>query len=149
MLIGLIGDLLSFLVGRYYLADVGYMDMPGYMTPFRNTRYHMNDFRGVELHQLQQEEKFNYIHAKLRNVIERRFGGLKECWHILNGVLFCKRMKQAMIIISCFALENYLWMHKYGADPPSYELPEWIELNRRTPTSGVRELISMVVWSGV
>ena len=44
--LGLIGDLLSFLVGRYYLADAGYMDMAGYMTSFRNTRYHMNDFRG-------------------------------------------------------------------------------------------------------
>jgi len=33
LLIGLIGDLLSFLVGRYYLADTGYTDMPSYMTP--------------------------------------------------------------------------------------------------------------------
>ena len=109
----------------------------------------MNDFRGIELHQLQREEKFNYIHAKLRNVIERRFGGLKERWHILKGVPYCKRKKQAMIIILCFALENYLWMLKYGADPPSYELPEWVELNRGTQTSAVRELISMVVWSGI
>ena len=74
---------------------------------------------------------------------------LKERWQILDGVPYCCRMKQAMIIISCFALENYLWMLKYGADPPSYELPEWVELNRGTPTSGVRELISMVVWSGI
>ena len=66
--------------------DVGYTDMQGYITPFRNTRYHINDFRGVDLQQLQREEKFNYIHAKLRNVIEKRFGGLKERWHILNGV---------------------------------------------------------------
>ena len=144
----IIGDLLSFLVGRYYLADPGYTDMPGYMTPFRNTRYHINDFRDVDFKQLQREEKFNYIHAKLWNVIERRFGVLKERWQILDGVPYCKRMKQAMIIISCFALENYLWMLKYGADPPSYELPEWVELNRGTPISGVRELISMVLWSG-
>ncbi|CAD6340542.1 unnamed protein product [Miscanthus lutarioriparius] len=135
--------------GRYYLANMGYIDMPGYMTPFRNTRYHMNDFRGVEFHRLQREEKFNYIHAKLQNVIKRRFGGLKECWHILNGVPYCKRKKQDMIVISCFALENYLWMLKYGADPPSYELPEWVELNQGTPIFGVRELISMVVWSGI
>ena len=74
----------------------------------------MNDFRGVDLHWLQREEKFNYIHAKLRNVIERRFGCLKERWHILKGVSYCKSKKQAMIIISCFALENYLWMLKYG-----------------------------------
>ena len=91
------------MIGRYYLADVGYKEMEGYMTPYKNTRYHINDFRGIDLQQLQREEKFNYIHAKLRNVIERRFGGLKERWHILNGVPYYKRKKQAMIIISCFA----------------------------------------------
>ena len=74
---------------------------------------------------------------------------LKERWQILDGVPYCCRMKQAMIIISCFALDNYLWMRKYGADPPSYVLPEWVELNRGTPISEVRELISMVLWSGV
>ena len=109
----------------------------------------MNDFRGIELHQLQREEKFNYIHAKLRNVIERRFGVLKEHWQILDEVSYYSRMKQAMIIISCFALDNYLWMRKYSVDPPSYELPEWVELNRGTLIFGVRELISMVVWSSV
>ena len=74
---------------------------------------------------------------------------MKERWHIMNKVPYCKKMKQAIIIISCFALKNYLWMRKYGADPPSYQLSEWVELNRGTPTSGVRELISMVVWSGL
>ena len=137
------------LVGRYYLADAGYKEMARYMTPYKNTRYHINDFRGIDLQQLQREEKFNYIHAKLWNVIERRFGVLKERWYILGGVPYCKRKKQAMIIISCFALEKYLWLLKYGADPPSYELPEWVELNRGTQTSAVRELISMVVWSGI
>ena len=65
MLTKLIGELFSFLVGRYYLADAGYTEMLGYMTPYRNTRYHINDFRGVDLQQLQREEKFNYIHVKL------------------------------------------------------------------------------------
>jgi len=74
---------------------------------------------------------------------------LKEHWHILKGAPYCKRKKQAMIIISCFASENYLWLLKYGADAPSYELSEWVELNRGTQTSIVRELISMIVWSGI
>jgi len=119
------------------------------MTPYKNTRYHINDFRGIDMQQLQREEKFNYIHARLRNVIERRFGVLKERWQILDGVPYCSRMKQAMIIISCFALDNFLWMRKYGADPPSYEVPDWVELNLGTPISGLRELISMAVWSVV
>ena len=69
-------SLFSSLVGRYYLVDVGYKEMEGYMTTYKNTRYRINDFRGVDLQQLQREEKFNYVHAKLRNVIERRFGVL-------------------------------------------------------------------------
>jgi len=70
--------IISIIVGRYNLTDAGYTETQGYMTHFRNTRYHINDFRGVELETLEREEKFNYIHARLRNVIERRFGGLKE-----------------------------------------------------------------------
>ena len=54
-----------------------------------------------------------------------------------------------MIIISCFAMDNYLWLRKYGANAPSYELSELVDLNRGTQTSAVRELISMVVWSGI
>ena len=137
------------MIDRYYLADAGYKEMEGYMTPYKNTRYHINDFRGIDMQQLQREEKFNYIHARLRNVIERRFGVLKERWHILGGVPYCSRMKQAMIIISCFALDNFLWMRKYGAHPPSYEVLEWVHLNLGTPISVVRELIAMAVWSGV
>jgi hypothetical protein len=48
------------------------------MMPFRNTRFHQDEFRGVNLSMLGCEEKFNYIHAGLRNIIEYRFGVLKE-----------------------------------------------------------------------
>ena len=84
------------------------MDQPGYMTPFRLTRYHQSQFDGVDVRTLDRREKFNYIHSKLRNIIERRFGVLKERWHVLEGVPFFKREKQAWIIISCFAMDNYL-----------------------------------------
>jgi hypothetical protein len=100
------------------------MDQPGYMTPFRNTRYHQNEFRGVDLRSLGREENFNYIHAGLCNIIERRFGVVKERWHILEKVPYFKREKQAMIIISCFAMANYLGLRKHGADPPTYLLSE-------------------------
>ncbi|XP_066333834.1 uncharacterized protein [Miscanthus floridulus] len=64
--------------GRYYLADEGYMESQGYMTPFRNTRYHMNDFRGVELEMLEREEKFNYIHSRLRNPLPETIALVKD-----------------------------------------------------------------------
>jgi len=40
------------MIGRYYLADAGYKEMEGYMTPYKNTRYHINDFRGIDMQQL-------------------------------------------------------------------------------------------------
>ena len=37
----------SRVAGCYYLVDAGYALESGYMGPFRNTRYHLDDFRGV------------------------------------------------------------------------------------------------------
>ncbi|XP_039825450.1 putative nuclease HARBI1 [Panicum virgatum] len=131
--------------GRYYLADSGYIEQQGYMTPFRDTRYHRPHFRGVDVRTLDRHEKFNYIHSKLRNIIERRFGHLKERWHILEGVPFFRREKQAWIIISCFAMENYLWLRQYG-DDSTYNPSEWVAMNTTTDTSELRELVSAAVW---
>jgi hypothetical protein len=71
------------------------METQGYMTPYRNSRYHMNNFRGVDFDTLECQEKFNYIHSRMCNVIEWKFGTLKARWHILEGVPYCERKKQA------------------------------------------------------
>jgi len=123
------------------------MDQPGYMTPFRSTRYHQSQFDGVDVRTLDRQEKFNYIHSKLRNIIERRFGVLKERWHVLEGVPFFKREKQAWIIISCFAMDNYLWLRKYG-EGATYDPSKWVLINSTTPVSALRELVSAAVWPG-
>jgi hypothetical protein len=114
-------------LGRYYLADAGYMLEAGYMTPFRNTRYHQDEFKGVNLSTLGREEKFNYIHAGLHNIIERKFGVLKERWHILEKVPYFRRDKQA-------------------THPPTYPMSEWVEANRKTDIVVVRDWISAVMW---
>jgi hypothetical protein len=116
------------------------------MTPYHDTRYYADELKGVDLHTLGREEKFNHIHARLRNVIERRFGVLKERWHILEKVPFFRREKQAMIIISCFAMDNYLWLRTHGAHPLTYPMSEWVEANRETDISVVRDWISTVMW---
>jgi len=121
------------------------MEQQGYMTPFRDTRYHRSHFRGVDVRTLDRHEKFNYIHSKLRNIIERRFGHLKERWHILEGVPFFRKEKQAWVIISCFALNNYLWLRKCG-DGSTYDPSEWVAMNTTTNTSVLRELVSLAVW---
>jgi len=88
-------------------VDAGYALDTGYLAPFKNTRYHLDDFRGVDMDTLSRQEKFNFTHSSLRNVVERSFGVLKARWHILNGVPFCHREKQKMITMSCFALHNF------------------------------------------
>ncbi|XP_074359916.1 uncharacterized protein LOC141700042 [Apium graveolens] len=59
-----------------------YTNTHGYLTPYRNTRYWLADFDRQRA--LTKEEKFNHAHAKLRNVIERAYGVLKERFPILK-----------------------------------------------------------------
>jgi hypothetical protein len=66
-------------VGKYYLVDAGYPLMKGYLTPYKEEKYHFPDFRragrgnGIE-------ERFNYVHSSLRSVIEQTFGVWKNRW---------------------------------------------------------------------
>jgi hypothetical protein len=83
---------------------------------------------------------------RLRNIIERRFGVLKERWHILEKVSFFRWEKQAHTIISCFVLDNYLWMRTHDVPPP-YPLSPWVDANRGTRIDEVREWIATVVWT--
>ncbi|XP_074363134.1 uncharacterized protein LOC141703539 [Apium graveolens] len=56
---------------KYYLCDAAYTNIRAYLTPYRNTGYWLADFNRQRA--LTKEEKFNYVHAKLRNVIERTY----------------------------------------------------------------------------
>ena len=92
--------------GRYYLVDAGYSIRERYLPPYRNQRHHLEDFNQTGVETVQ--EKFNFHHSSLRNVVERAFGLLKSKWHVLRGIPFFERSMQVEIIIACFALHNYL-----------------------------------------
>ncbi|KAK3221059.1 hypothetical protein Dsin_015029 [Dipteronia sinensis] len=64
--------------GYYYVVDSGYINMPGFSTPYRGERYHLRDYEGQERAPRDPNELFNYRHSSLRNVIERCFGVLKK-----------------------------------------------------------------------
>ncbi|WVZ69578.1 hypothetical protein U9M48_018346 [Paspalum notatum var. saurae] len=69
--------------GKFYLVDSGYPNRPGYLAPYKGTKYHLPEFRqgpGPS----GKKEVFNYVHSSLRNVIERSFGVLKMKWRILK-----------------------------------------------------------------
>lgn len=55
-----------------------------------------------------KKEIFNHAHSSLRNVIERAFGVLKMKWRILLNMPSYPCEKQALIIIACMALHNFI-----------------------------------------
>ncbi|XP_057445094.1 protein ALP1-like [Lotus japonicus] len=72
--------------GKYFLVDAGYTNGPGFLAPYRGTRYHLNEWIGNTPQNY--KELFNLRHASARNVIERSFGILKKRWSILRTPSF-------------------------------------------------------------
>jgi hypothetical protein len=97
-------------VGKFFLVDSGYANRKGFMSPYRQTRYHIQDFQNAVEPQ-GMEETFNYAHSSLRNVIERAFGVLKMKWRILLDIPCYRPETQTQIICACFALHNFIRMN--------------------------------------
>jgi hypothetical protein len=64
----------------------------------------------------------------------------------LEGVPYCEREKQSMMIISCFAMNNFLWMHEHGVGSRMYPLSSWVHLNANNSMTTMREFISLALW---
>ncbi|XP_004964755.1 protein ALP1-like isoform X1 [Setaria italica] len=93
--------------GKFYLVDSGYPNRPGYLSPYKGTKYHLPEFRNGPMPRGMQET-FNYAHSSLRNVIERSFGVLKMKWRILMGIPSFPMHKQSKIIVACMAIHNFI-----------------------------------------
>ncbi|XP_035836775.1 uncharacterized protein LOC118484848 [Helianthus annuus] len=91
---------------KYYLCDVAYAHIWGFMAPYRNVRYWLGDFRRSRA--LTNKEKFNHAHARLRNIIERAFGVLKATFPILKRMAPFPLVTQRNITIACFTLHNFI-----------------------------------------
>ncbi|XP_076911140.1 uncharacterized protein LOC143569014 [Bidens hawaiensis] len=91
---------------KYYLCDAAYTNTCGFITPYRNTRYWLTDFRRQRV--LTKEERFNHAHAQLRNVIERTYGVLKARFPILNRMAPFSFPIQRDIVIACFVVHNFI-----------------------------------------
>ncbi|KAL3743925.1 hypothetical protein ACJRO7_019087 [Eucalyptus globulus] len=94
--------------GKYYVVDSGYASLPGFLTPFKGERYHLNEYRGRTRRPRTAKELFNHKHSSLRNVIERSFGVLKNRFSILRHMPPFSIRKQAYIVIAWCALHNYI-----------------------------------------
>jgi hypothetical protein len=93
--------------GKYYLVDSGYPNRPGYLAPYKGSKYHLQEFQNANEPQ-GKEEMFNYAHSSLRNVVERSFGVLKHKWRMLTKIPCYPTQTQTHIIVACMALHNFI-----------------------------------------
>lgn len=99
--------------GKFYLVDAGYAVRPGFLPPYRSTRYHLREFGGGN-HPLNPRELFNLRHSSLRVTIERAFGALKNRFKILYNKPFHPYPTQVKLVLACTILHN--WILRYGLD---------------------------------
>ncbi|KAL5131317.1 hypothetical protein HKD37_12G034225 [Glycine soja] len=90
-------------LSMYFLVDAGYTNGPGFLAPYRGTRYHLNEWIGNTPQSY--KELFNLCHASAQNAIERSFGILKKRWSILRTPSFFDIKTQIRIINACFVEE--------------------------------------------
>ncbi|KAI3960157.1 hypothetical protein MKW98_016881 [Papaver atlanticum] len=76
------------------------------MTPYRNTRYWLRDFRRGGRPRT-KKEKFNQAHSQLRNVIERAFGVLKARFPILDKMRRFSFTTQKYLVVATMAIHNF------------------------------------------
>jgi hypothetical protein len=96
-----------FCLGKYYLVDARYPNVPGFLAPYRCTRYHLKEFSRENPINTPQE-LFNHRHSSLRNVIERTFGILKQRFPILKHATSYQIKTQAHIVLACCILHNFI-----------------------------------------
>ncbi|XP_056689106.1 uncharacterized protein [Spinacia oleracea] len=127
---------------KYYLVDLGYTNMHGFLTPYRGERYHLRDYRGARNPQ-GPEEIFNYTHSSLPNVIERCFGVLKARFPILKDMPPYDLKRQKYIILSCCVVHNFIKMCKDGDPLFIHYADENVELDDDgIPTTGSEDQVT-------
>ena len=87
--------------------DVGYPNVPGFLAPYRCTRYHLKEFSRENPINTPQE-LFNHRHSSLRNAIEHAFGILKQSFPILRHATSYQIRTQTKIVLACCILHNFI-----------------------------------------
>lgn len=84
---------MNLILGNYYLCDNGYTNSPGFLSPYRGVRYHLNEWGPQNRAPFNFKEYFNMRHTRARNVIERAFGVMKMRWGILRSAAILLKPK--------------------------------------------------------
>ncbi|XP_020272311.1 uncharacterized protein LOC109847495 [Asparagus officinalis] len=86
--------------------------MPGFISPYRGVRYHLNEYKGRPINN--RQELFNLRYSSLRSKIESTFGVLKNRFKILFAKPYYPFSTQVDIVIECIILHNYIAIEDPG-----------------------------------
>lgn len=94
--------------GRYYLLDTKYANMPGFICPYQDATYPLQDCS----HPQDAKELFNHRHSLLSSTTDRIFAALKERFPILMAVPPYPLQTQVKLVVATCALHNYIRREK-------------------------------------
>jgi len=100
-------------LGKFYVVDARYACRPGFLLPYRGTRYHLKDY-GDRNYPTNLRELFNLRHSSLRVIVERAFGALQNRFRIIDNKPFHPFRTQVKLILACCILHN--WILEHGLD---------------------------------
>lgn len=126
------------MLGKYYLADAGYAPRKGFLPPFRQTRYHLREWRGNNRPRT-QNELFNLRHSSLRTTVERAFGTLKNRFKVLTTRPYYPFPSQVRVVTACCILHNWILLNG-GPDELVYSEQNWFEQYPRSAGRVQRDL---------
>ncbi|KAJ9561707.1 hypothetical protein OSB04_006867, partial [Centaurea solstitialis] len=92
---------------KYYLWDAAYANTRGFMTPYRNTRYWLADFRRQRA-LTKKKRKVQPCSCTTQKCIERAYGVLKARFPILKQMAPYPFRIQRNVAIACFAVHNFI-----------------------------------------
>lgn len=99
----------------YYLADASYTSADWLLTPYRDVRYRLEEYRdgaGPE----NAKELFNLRHASLRTVVEQAIGALKQRFKCTRTVTNFSTRNQVRLIFAITAIHNVIQEYKDAAE---------------------------------
>lgn len=148
--------------GKYYLVDMGYSNMEGFIAPFRGVRYPLHDYRGANHLPRNAKELFNHRHSSLRHAILRSFDVLKTRFPILKlGPQYAFHIQRDIVIAAC-VIHNFIRREERNdwlfADVGERILEEYPELDDQVNMqlcstiqeqigSSLRDSIAAAMWS--
>jgi hypothetical protein len=119
------------LLGKFYLVDARYACQPGFLPPYRATRYHLKEYgRNPPTN---KKELFNLRHSRLRVTVERAFGALKNRFRILDNKPFHPYKTQVKLVLACCIIHN--WIVGHGQDEVFPDEATWEPNNRNVETN--------------